>query len=61
MKQLRNRARWVELVTGLLAATGTAVALWAVGLPEVAWLPYVAVAAAPGGGSLARLRRGTGS
>jgi len=45
---MTNRARWVELVIGLGAATAAAAGLWVAGLAELAWLPYTLVAAESG-------------
>ena len=42
--RLMNREKWAELFLGLVAATVAAVALGAIGLVEIAWLPYALVA-----------------
>ena len=41
---IRSKDRWVELGVGLAAGTAGALGLWAVGLSELAWLPYALVA-----------------
>jgi hypothetical protein len=60
MNALRNREKWIELVVALAIATAAAVALWAVGLAEVIWVPYffVAVESARRPRCLPRLRMG---
>lgn len=44
MIKLTNRDEWRRIVVGVAAGTVAAVGLWAVGLVEIAWLPYAAVA-----------------
>ena len=48
MNHLKNRAKWGELGAALALATSVAIGLWAVGLSEVLWAPYFAVAIASG-------------
>ena len=45
MTKLVQREKWMELVAGLAAATAAAAGVWALGLLELVWLPYVLVAA----------------
>ena len=59
----RNRDNWRRLVAGMAIATVAALALGAIGLSEVSWAPFFAVAAGSGrrSGGFHLARRGARS
>lgn len=45
MTRLAHRDKWIELGVGAGLATTAALALWAIGLAELIWIPYFFVGA----------------